>query len=112
MPRGGYRPNAGRKPKGEISLSVLKAKPEDQKPVQGNVMQAEIEVKENKEKTSVAFLEAVIKNNEVDLRLRIEAAKQLLPYQAKKLGETGKKEEAAGKAKSAQRGTEWESLLQ
>jgi phage terminase small subunit len=41
-----------------------------------------------------AFLESVMNGPENDARLRIDAAKALMPYHHKRLGETGKKEQA------------------
>lgn len=50
---------------------------------------------------SKAFLEAVQANPKVQLSKRMEAARQLLPYQHAKIGEKGKKETKADGAKQA-----------
>lgn len=47
------------------------------------------------------FLLAVVNDTKADPRLRVEAAKQLLPYVHQKKGESGKKEERQGAAKKA-----------
>ena len=48
----------------------------------------------------VEFLTNVMNEPAADLRLRIDAAKAMLPFKHKKLGEGGKKEQAGEKAKS------------
>ena len=48
-----------------------------------------------------AFLLAVMNDPGSDAKLRIDAAKALMPYMHKRLGEAGKKEEAADAAKKA-----------
>ncbi len=48
----------------------------------------------------VEFLTKVMNEPAADLRLRIDAAKAMLPFKHKKLGEGGKKEQAGEKAKS------------
>lgn len=48
-----------------------------------------------------AFLLAVMNDSGTDAKLRIDAAKALMPYMHKRLGEAGKKEEAADAAKKA-----------
>jgi phage terminase small subunit len=80
---GGMRKNAGRKPiaslKAETSIAVTLAKYRDPKP----------------------FLLDIMNDLNQDYRLRVDAAKALLPFTHRKLGETGKKEdknERAGKA--------------
>lgn len=50
---------------------------------------------------SVEFYEAVLSNPRVPLSKRMEAAKNLLPYQHAKIGEKGKKETKADGAKAA-----------
>lgn len=47
----------------------------------------------------VEFLTNVMNEPAADLRLRIDAAKAMLPFKHKKLGEGGKKEQAGEKAK-------------
>ncbi len=48
-----------------------------------------------------AFLKAVMNDVETEPKLRVFAAKELMPYFHKKLGDTGKKEQAAADAKKA-----------
>jgi len=48
----------------------------------------------------VEFLTKVMNEPAADLRLRIDAAKAMLPFKHKKLGEGGKKEQAGEKAKT------------
>ena len=77
---GGARPGAGRKPKQpeviEIVMPIVVTDP-------------------------VEFLERVMSDPMADAKLRVDAAKALLPYKHAKKGEVGKKEEAAERAKSA-----------
>ena len=52
----------------------------------------------------LSFLVAVMNNQSADSRLRIDAAKALLPYTHVKLGEGGKKDQQAEAAKKASTG--------
>lgn len=74
---GGARPGAGRKPKESPIIEV----PEGEDPKR--------------------FLLAVMNDNGEDARLRIDAAKALMPYMHQKVGEGGKKEERQDAAKKA-----------
>lgn len=47
------------------------------------------------------FLESVMMDEDCDPRMRMDAAKALLPYRSQKLGEVGKKEEKQQAAKKA-----------
>lgn len=47
------------------------------------------------------FLEMLLDNNLVDVKSRLDAAKALMPYKYKKLGEVGKKEQKEEDAKNA-----------
>lgn len=77
---GGVRPGAGRKPKPPQKLSVgAHDDPE-------------------------AFLRAAMNDGSLDARLRIDAAKGLMPYTHAKLGEGGKKTERQKAAHAAGRG--------
>lgn len=58
-----------------------------------------------------AFLLAVMNDPGSDAKLRVDAAKALMPYMHQKLGEGGKKEQAVERAKGADAGTDWASLL-
>lgn len=51
-----------------------------------------------------AFLLAVMADADNDARLRVDAAKALLPYEFRKVGDGGKKEAAAAAAKKAATG--------
>ena len=73
---GGARPGAGRKPAPREVSEVSSSDPE-------------------------AFLRAIIADVGVDARLRVDAAKALLPYCKAKVGEAGKKEQAQEAAKDA-----------
>lgn len=57
-----------------------------------------------KNQTAAQFLESVVNNKSVDMISRITAAKALLPYQSKKAGETGKKQEKDEAAKKSGKG--------
>ena len=95
MPRGGARQNAGRKPKSETELGKV-----------ANSVKMEIDLDEvlpqrAGEAESILFLRKVLRSDEASMSMRMDAAKNLLPYQARRLGETGKKEEREKKAKEA-----------
>lgn len=92
MPRGGRRPGAGR-PKG----SQKRQKPD---PSQAAATLALAGVKDSKE-----FLEQVLAGDRVPTPIQMDAARSLLPFQHKKLGEAGKKEQRNEAAKSVGRFT-------
>ena len=75
---GGARPGAGRKPK-EPTIMQLAATYDDPE----------------------KFLRAVMNDAKTDAKIRVDAAKALMPYVHAKKGEGGKKEEAADRAKRA-----------
>lgn len=79
MPRGGVRPGAGRKPSEPATLDI------------GTFSDP------------MSFLTAAMNHSELDMRLRIDAARALLPFVHVKKDE-GKKEEKAERAKSAGNG--------
>lgn len=85
--RGGYRENAGRKP----APAILRELPAGADPKD--------------------YLTQMMQDASIDVKLRLEAAKALMPYVYKKLGEGGKKEEKDLLAKQADQGTAWEQLL-
>lgn len=85
--KGGYREGAGRKP----NPVILRELPEGADPKD--------------------YLIQIMQDNSVDMKLRLDAAKALMPYVYKKLGEDGKKAEKEMIAKTAEAGTHWESLL-
>jgi phage terminase small subunit len=82
MPRGGRRPGAGRPRKGE----------ERQKPAQAEAEQA---LAVSGTTDSKEFLERVLSGVILPTNIQMDAARSLLPFQHKKLGETGKKEQRA-----------------
>ena len=86
---GGSRPGAGRKPSPPTILQ-LAATHSDPK----------------------AFLSAGMNDSGTDVKLRVDAAKALMPYLHRKVGEVGKKEESGERAKTADAGTAWGGLLQ
>ena len=51
-----------------------------------------------------AFLLDVINDQVEDMKLRVDAAKAMMPYKHAKIGEQGKKEQKADKAKAAAKG--------
>ena len=94
MPRGGPRPNSG------PAKGTKYRKRETISPEKTPDVVVSIAEKENPDKPlSIAFLEAVVSNSELDVRTRLDAAKTLAPFQARKAGETGKKDDREKKAK-------------
>lgn len=88
MSRGGFRPGAGRPKKNRIqaSSSVELAIPE-------------------RRMTALEILETAANDKTLDWRLRIDAARALLPYHSVKAGRSiGKKEEREEAAKKAASG--------
>ena len=77
---GGYRPGAGRKPK----------EPEEK-----------ITIATNGKQTPLEFLLSVMNDNEIEDRLRIDAAKTAAQYCHLKKGDGGIKDEQQEKAKAA-----------
>jgi hypothetical protein len=94
MARGGYRPGAGRPRTGESA-------PGDE---------AEAAAQES-DVTPLEYMMAVINDPKADPLRRDRMAIAAAPFVHPKAGETGKKEERAAQAKTAQNGTEWEDLL-
>lgn len=80
MARGGARPGAGRKPRQPDLMDI------------------------GHHETPLEFLIAVMSKTELDMRLRLDAAKTAAQYVHPKVGENGKKEEKQQAAKSAGRG--------
>lgn len=73
---GGARPGAGR-PQTPLQFSEVKSVPAEALT----------------HKDPKGFLLSLMNNDEADLKLRIEAAKALMPFLHAKVGETGKKEQ-------------------
>lgn len=84
---GGKRPGAGRKPAEPVKLDI---------PVPVGETLAHKDPK--------VFLLALMNDLEADVKLRADAAKALMPFMHQKIGEGGKKDEAAEKAKAAASG--------
>lgn len=80
---GGARPGAGRKPKPEVEKKTIATS--------GN-------------QTPLEFLLSVMNDNEIEDKLRLEAAKTAAQYVHPKKGEGGKKDEAADRQKEAASG--------
>ena len=61
-----------------------------------------------------AFLTRAMTDETLDAKLRLDAAKALMPYVHQKVGEQalGKKEQREQAAKTAESGTAWAGLLQ
>lgn len=100
MPRGGPRPNsggarpgAGRPKKKPEPIATVAARQDDPK----------------------AFLLTVMNDATADGKLRVDAAKALMPYMHERKGAAavgGKKAQAEQAAQTAERGTTWSALLQ
>lgn len=105
--RGGYRPGAGRKPKQkpadflallpeEVKVDIMKpVEPVEAKPVE----QAGIELEEDKD--PLVMLERIMLHPGVDIKLRVDAMKAMLPYLHFKKGEGGKKDRKQTEAEKA-----------
>ncbi len=95
---GGKRPGAGRKPSPKILMPEVAAPPTDDATDNATPV---IEIQRSDEPASLAFLRAVIEHPGVDVRLRLEAAKALAPYEAVRKDAAGKRKDAADAAKKA-----------
>lgn len=80
---GGFRPGAGRKPKTEAEKKTIAS---------------------SGKQTPLEFLLSVMNDNDVEDRLRLEAAKTAAQYVHPKKGEGGKKDDAADRLKAASAG--------
>ncbi|MBS4097966.1 MAG: hypothetical protein KGZ83_14135 [Sulfuricella sp.] len=60
-----------------------------------------IEIPQDGEPASLAFLRSVMHHPDLDVRIRMEAAKTLAPYEATRKGDVGKRKDAADAAKKA-----------
>lgn len=81
---GGSRPGAGRKPAVPVKLSIPV-------PVADTLAHKDPKV----------FLLALMNDLEADVKLRVDAAKALMPFIHQKIGEGGKKDEQQNAAKRA-----------
>lgn len=94
--RGGARPGSGRKRKTEIIEH-------DVAPVGAPVIE---------DGTPGAFLLERMRDESVDMKLRLDAAKALLPYCHAKMPEPSKHQAANDAVKNAHVGSSWDGLLQ
>lgn len=100
---GGARPGAGRPPKTAITIDNP---PEEKLSKRAEAIAANLESTEGLPNTDdpLVFLTSVMNHSKVDGKLRVDAAKALLPFKHKKVGEQakeGKKEQRANAAKEA-----------
>lgn len=96
MAKGGYRPNAGRKRSTECIAADVRAATEDLK-APGKFADAR------------EFLMHLINRDDVDLRVKMNAASIVIPYQCAKVGEEtkGKKEAKKEAAQKAGSDSDW-----
>lgn len=116
--RGGKRPNSGgkregsgRKKKGEQKIEAAKTETAEIPMLAGQILP----ITKGKNLDPKNFLIALMHNEDVDVRLRLDAARTLMPYTHQKLSTEkplGKKEQKAEAAKKADKGSEWAALLQ
>ena len=85
MPRGGARPGAGRKPKPKVCAELV------------SVVASDFAAPPE---SPLGYLLSIARADEIDIKLRMDAAKAALPYMHYKLGEGGKKDAQAAKAKA------------
>lgn len=107
MARGGARPGAGRKPKSQaaellpvaVAAMAVKATNAQKPPVASEVPP---EVRETSDLSPLDFLLSIVRDRGADEKLRIQAASIAAPYvHARKAEATGKKADAADRAKAA-----------
>lgn len=91
---GGARPNSGPKPKEPKKLVI--AVPEAVSPAPTVEIPQRVTLAHTDPKL---FLLALMNNLEADVKLRVDAAKALMPFMHTKLGEGGKKEQQQDAAK-------------
>jgi hypothetical protein len=102
MPRGGYRPGAGRKPRAQRPDETKQAPPD-------------IRVAAARARMSpLDYMLAVLNDPSADDARRDRMAQAAAPYVHPKAADAapGKKEQREQAARTAERGTDWESLLQ
>ena len=108
MPRGGFRPGAGRK-RGSKTL------PEYAQPApKGASVPSDVMIAARAAQMSpLDYMLAVMRDPEADPIRRDRMAQAAAPFVHVKPGDSpqGKKEQAAHAARTAERGTEWEDLL-
>lgn len=108
---GGLRPGAFGKGKKETPPETVEAKLIEVPMMAGQI----VEISKGKQQKPKDFLLALMNNDEVDVRLRMDAARTLMPYLHQKIQAEkplGKKEQKALEAKKTDKGSEWAALLQ
>lgn len=103
MPRGGPRPNSGGARPGAGRPRKTIVLPESALPV--------LEAPEMKDGSPGAHLLSVVRDATADPKLRVDAAKALLPYCHAKVAEPSKAAQSDAQALAAHAGTGWQSLL-
>lgn len=112
MPKGGFRAGAGRPRKDGKPIQrkavLLKTPEKTETATEKRLNVAAERVAEaigiRPDGDAEAFLAGVMGNEDVDLRIRMDAAKSLLPFQKKKAGDIGVKEERKEAAKEVSKG--------
>ena len=113
MPRGGFRQGAGRPRKDGKPVASKKVLMKSMDKSENSTEEKRLEVAADRVAGAIgvdagndaeAFLAGVMQNEDVDLRIRMDAAKSLLPFQKKKAGERGVKEEREEAAKKVSKG--------
>lgn len=102
MPRGGYRPGAGRKPAAPRVLEAKHVAPDIRAAAKACKL------------TPLEYMLAVMNDPSADETRRDRMAQAAAPYVHPKAADAapGKKEQREMVARQAERGTDWESLLQ
>lgn len=86
---GGKRPGAGRKPAAPVFMVSVQAG-EQKSP--------------DDEPDSIRVMREIVKDSTIDVRVRLDAAKALAPYEMARKGEAGKKDERQQAAKKVSAG--------
>lgn len=102
MPRGGYRPGAGRKPAAPRELEVKHVAPD----IRAAAKTCKL--------TPLEYMLGVMNDPSADETRRDRMAQAAAPYVHPKAADAapGKKEQREMVARQAERGTDWEALLQ
>lgn len=99
---GGKRPGAGRPPKTAVSIDNP---PEEKLSKRAEAIAANLESTEGLPSTDdpLVFLTSVMNHSKVDGKLRVDAAKALLPFKHKKVGDEGKEGKKEQRANAAEK---------
>ena len=100
MPRGGYRPGAGR-PRGSKNRTTLGVMPQQ---VQTAARELQLD--------PLTYMLSVMNDPAADPARRDRMAIAAAPYAHPRAGDVGKKERAEAAALEAGNGTDWDDLLQ